>query len=38
MDLAEQVRDDIRKFSKSSKADRLVMVWCGVDRSVPEAE
>jgi myo-inositol-1-phosphate synthase len=28
MDLAEQVRDDIRKFRKSSKADRLVMVWC----------
>ena len=28
MDLAEQVRDDIRNFRKSSKADRLVMVWC----------
>ncbi len=28
MDLAEQLRDDIRKFRKSSKADRLVMVWC----------
>ncbi|HLJ90446.1 MAG TPA: inositol-3-phosphate synthase [Candidatus Angelobacter sp.] len=29
MDLAEQLRDDIRDFKKKSKADRLVMVWCG---------
>ena len=29
MDLAEQLRDDIRKFRKSSKADRLVVMWCG---------
>jgi myo-inositol-1-phosphate synthase len=29
MDLVEQVRDDIRDFRKSSKADRLVMMWCG---------
>jgi len=29
MDLAEQVRADIREFRKSSKADRLVMIWCG---------
>ena len=29
MDLAEQLRDDIRNFKKSSKADRLVMIWCG---------
>jgi len=29
MDLAEQVRDDIRQFKKSSGADRLVMMWCG---------
>ncbi len=28
MDLAEQVREDIRSFRKSSKADRLIMVWC----------
>jgi myo-inositol-1-phosphate synthase len=28
-DLAEQIRDDIRDFKKKSKADRLVMVWCG---------
>ena len=29
MELAEQVRDDIRKFRKTSGADRLVMMWCG---------
>src|SRR6185437_5863929 len=29
MDLAEQVRADIREFKKSSGADRLVMIWCG---------
>jgi myo-inositol-1-phosphate synthase len=28
-DLAEQLRADIRDFRKKSKADRLVMVWCG---------
>jgi myo-inositol-1-phosphate synthase len=29
MDLAEQVRDDIRKFRKKSGAARLIMIWCG---------
>jgi len=29
MDLAEQVRQDIRDFKKSSGADRLIMIWCG---------
>ena len=29
MDLAEQLRDDIRNFKKSSGAERLVMIWCG---------
>jgi myo-inositol-1-phosphate synthase len=29
MDLAEQLRDDIRRFKRSSKAERLVMIWCG---------
>jgi myo-inositol-1-phosphate synthase len=29
MDLAEQVRDDIRQFKKSSGVSRLVMIWCG---------
>jgi myo-inositol-1-phosphate synthase len=28
-DLAEQLRADIREFKKKSKADRLVMIWCG---------
>jgi myo-inositol-1-phosphate synthase len=28
-DLAEQLRQDIREFKKKSKADRLVMIWCG---------
>jgi myo-inositol-1-phosphate synthase len=28
-DLAEQVRDDIREFKKSSGATRLVTIWCG---------
>ena len=29
MDLAEQLRADIREFKKKSRADRLVMIWCG---------
>ena len=29
MDLAEQVREDIRDFKKSSGATRLVTIWCG---------
>ncbi len=29
MDLAEQVRADIRRFKKDNKLDRLVMIWCG---------
>src|SRR5881275_2714753 len=29
MDLAEQVRDDIREFKKTSGADRLITIWCG---------
>jgi myo-inositol-1-phosphate synthase len=28
-DLAEQLRDDIKQFKKSSGANRLVMIWCG---------
>jgi myo-inositol-1-phosphate synthase len=28
-ELAEQVRQDIRDFKKSSGASRLVMIWCG---------
>jgi myo-inositol-1-phosphate synthase len=29
MELAEQVRADIREFKKTSGADRLIMIWCG---------
>src|SRR5205807_1069188 len=29
MDLAEQLRADIKDFKKKSGADRLVMIWCG---------
>ena len=29
MELAEQIRADIRNFKKTSGAERLVMVWCG---------
>jgi myo-inositol-1-phosphate synthase len=29
MDLAEQVREDIREFKKTSGASRLIMIWCG---------
>jgi len=28
-DLAEQLRQDIRDFKRKSRADRLVMIWCG---------
>jgi myo-inositol-1-phosphate synthase len=29
MELAEQVREDIRQFKQESGAERLVMIWCG---------
>ena len=29
MDLADQLREDIRTFRQTRKLDRLVMVWCG---------
>ncbi len=29
MELAEQLRDDIRKFRKNSGASRLITMWCG---------
>jgi myo-inositol-1-phosphate synthase len=28
-DLAEAVREDIRKFKKDNNCDRLVVIWCG---------
>ncbi len=36
MDLAEQVRDDIRDFRKTSGASRLVTMWCGSTESYIE--
>ena len=29
MELAEQVREDIRDFRRTSGAERLIMIWCG---------
>ncbi|RME01041.1 MAG: inositol-3-phosphate synthase, partial [Calditrichaeota bacterium] len=29
MDLAEQLREDIRNFKQENNLDRLIMVWCG---------
>jgi myo-inositol-1-phosphate synthase len=36
MDLAEQVRDDIRDFRKTSGASRFVTAWCGSTESYIE--
>src|SRR5579863_4007133 len=36
MDLAEQLRDDIRRFRKSSGASRLITMWCGSTESYIE--
>ena len=33
-DLAEQVREDIREFKKSSGAARFIMIWCGSTESL----
>ncbi|MBM42295.1 MAG: inositol-3-phosphate synthase [Acidobacteria bacterium] len=29
LDLAEQLRDDIRRFKEEHSVERLVMIWCG---------
>jgi myo-inositol-1-phosphate synthase len=29
LDLAEQLREDIRRFKADNQLDRLVMIWCG---------
>jgi len=29
MDLADQLREDIRQFKKANNLDRMVMIWCG---------
>jgi myo-inositol-1-phosphate synthase len=36
-DLAEQLREDIRKFKKDNGCDRLVMIWCGSTESFQTA-
>src|ERR1700677_1732021 len=33
MDLAEQLRDDIREFKKTSGVSRLITMWCGSTES-----
>src|SRR5262249_57887427 len=33
MDLAEQLRDEIREFKKKNRCDRLGMIWCGSTRA-----
>jgi len=37
-DLAEQVKEDIRRFKKEKNIDRLVMVWCGSTEVYMEAK
>ena len=36
MDLAEQIRADIRDFKKTSGASRLITIWCGSTESYIE--
>jgi myo-inositol-1-phosphate synthase len=36
MDLAEQLRADIREFKKSSGATRLITIWCGSTETFTE--
>jgi len=36
MELAEQVRDDIREFKKTTGASRLITMWCGSTESYIE--
>jgi myo-inositol-1-phosphate synthase len=37
LDLAEQLRTDIRNFKKENKCDRLVMIWCASTESYQQA-
>jgi myo-inositol-1-phosphate synthase len=37
LDLAEQVRADIRNFKKQNNCDRLVMIWCGSTETFQKA-
>ena len=38
LDLAEQLRQDIRDFKKSSRASRLITIWCASTESFIQAE
>jgi myo-inositol-1-phosphate synthase len=38
MELADQVREDIRRFKTEKKLDRVVMVWCGSTEIYLEAK
>jgi myo-inositol-1-phosphate synthase len=39
MELAEQVREDIRNFKKTTGVERIVMIWCGSTESfIKESE
>ena len=38
MDLAEQIREDIRNFKKKNKCERMVMVWCASTEVFMKAE
>ncbi|HEU4366579.1 MAG TPA: inositol-3-phosphate synthase [Candidatus Krumholzibacteria bacterium] len=38
MELAEQVREDIRRFKSEKKLDRMVMVWCASTEVYLEAQ
>jgi len=38
MELADQVREDIRRFKAEKKLDRMVMVWCGSTEVYMEAK
>ena len=37
LDLAEQLRADIRNFKKENNCDRLVMIWCASTESFQKA-
>ena len=36
MDLAEQLREDIRDFKRTSGAERMIVIWCGSTESFIE--
>jgi myo-inositol-1-phosphate synthase len=38
MDLAEQVMEDIQRFKQTTRADRLVMIWCASTEAYTEPQ